>query len=113
MGKIGGVPAFNIKVYNIIFLILIVTSLVISLISHGTLSTAMIELAVAALSLKIILLMHNQGRVNHFQLWILSALEWRLDELRREVRKLNRGKEENAEVPSPSSPPSGEGDDIT
>ena len=84
---------------------MIVTSLVISLISHGTLSTAMIELAVAALSLKIILLMHNQGRVNHFQLWILSALEWRLDELRREVKKLNRPQEESPEVPSPAPPP--------
>ena len=113
VGKIGGIPAFNIKVYNIIFLVLIVTSLVISLISHGTLSTAMIELAVAALSLKIILLMHNQGRVNHFQLWILSALEWRLDELRREIKKLNQRQEESAEGSSPAPPPSGEGDDIT
>ena len=61
VGKIGGVPAFNIKVYNIAFLLLIVTSLVISLISQGKLSMAMMELAVAALSLKIILLMHNQS----------------------------------------------------
>lgn len=111
VGKIGGVPAFNTTIYNIAFLVLILASLIISLLSHGTLSTAMIELAVGALSLKLILLMHNQGRVNHFQLWILSALEWRLDELRREVRKLNHPQEPAAK--SPPEAPSGNPNDIT
>jgi hypothetical protein len=88
VGKIGGMPNFNTRMFNIIFLILVVVCLVFSLVSVGTLRLAMLELAIAALTAKIIYLMHNQSRVNHFQLWILTSLEWRLNELLKEVRKV-------------------------
>jgi len=81
VGKIGGMPNFNTKIFNIVFLILIVGCLAISLFSRGTLQLALLEVAIAALSAKIIYLIHNQGRVNHFQLWILTSLEWRLNEI--------------------------------
>ena len=82
VGKIGGVPAFNTKIFNIIFVTLVVISLAISLITEVPRTRlAMIELAVAALSLKLIFLINKQARVNHFQLWILSSLEWRLNEI--------------------------------
>ena len=87
VGKIGGVPTFNTRLFNIIFLILVVVILVLSLVSAGTLRLAMLELAIAALTAKIIYLMHNQSRVNHFQLWVLTSLEWRLNELLKEVKK--------------------------
>jgi hypothetical protein len=32
--------------------------------------------------------MHSQARVNHFQLWILSSLEWRLNEVVKEIDKV-------------------------
>jgi hypothetical protein len=48
----------------------------------------MIELASAAVSVKIIYLIHCQMRVNHFKLWVLSSIEWRLNELTRLVRKI-------------------------
>ncbi len=82
VGKIGGVPAFNTKIFNIIFVTLVVISLAISLITEVPRTRlTMIELAVAALSLKLIFLINKQARVNHFQLWILSSLEWRLNEI--------------------------------
>jgi len=85
VGKIGGVPTSHAKIFNIIF-ILVLVILAISLISGGTLRLAMVELAVAALSMKFIYLIHNQARVNHFQLWILSSLEWRLNEIYKEIK---------------------------
>ncbi len=86
VGKIGGVPAFNTKVFNIIFVTLVVVSLAISLITEVPRTRlAMIELAVAALSLKLIFLINKQARVNHFQLWILSSLEWRLNEIMKAI----------------------------
>ena len=86
IGKIGGVPTVNTKLFNIIFAIFVAVCLVISLLSGGTLRLAMIELALAVLSIKIIFLIHNQARVNHFQLWILSSLEWRFNELVKEIK---------------------------
>ncbi len=32
------------------------------------------------------LLMHKQARVNHFEFWILSSLEWRLDQIMKEIK---------------------------
>ncbi len=87
VGEIGGVPRTHAKVFNIIFIILIIVILIISLVSGGTVRLAMVELAVAALSVKLIYLIHNQARVNHFQLWILSSLEWRLNELCKEIKE--------------------------
>ena len=82
VGKIAGMPTFHTKIFNIVFVSLIVVSLVGSLVTvQARVRLAMIELAVAALSLKLILLMNNQARVNHFQLWILSSVEWRLNEV--------------------------------
>ena len=50
----------------------------------------MIELATVALSVKIIYLIHLQMKVNHFQFWIMSSLEWRLNELLRLVKNLEK-----------------------
>ena len=90
VGKAGGVPTFNTKAFNIIFFTLVIASLVVSIMAKGTLRLAMSELAIAAISFKLIFLMHSQSRVNHFQLWILTALEWRLNEMMREIREIRQ-----------------------
>lgn len=81
IGQIGGMPTSQSRVFNIIFIVLVICCLIASLLSEGTVRLAIVEVAVALLSLKIIFLMHNQARVNHFQLWILTSIEWRLNEL--------------------------------
>ena len=86
VGQVGGVPAFNTTLFNAIFAVVIATCLVISLIGGGVLRLGMIEIAVTAVSLKIMFLIHKQGRVNHFQIWILSSLEWRLDQMMKELK---------------------------
>ncbi|MHC5057550.1 MAG: hypothetical protein ACYTKD_22980 [Planctomycetota bacterium] len=45
-----------------------------------------IEFAVTAVSIKLMFLIHKQARVSHFQLWILSSLEWRLDQIMKEMK---------------------------
>lgn len=86
VGRIGGVPTFNTTVFNVIFAIVIVGCLAVSLVWGGVIQLGMIELAVTAVSLKIMFLIHKQSRVNHFQLWILSSLEWRLDQMMKEIK---------------------------
>ncbi len=90
VGKIGGVPRFNAKLFNILFATAVFTCLVLSLLSRGTLRLAMLELATAALSIKLIYIIHNQARVNHFELWILSSLEWRVNELHKKIDTLKK-----------------------
>jgi hypothetical protein len=90
IGKIGGVPTFHTKLINAIFIIIITASVTISIVSGEKLRLLMIELATVTLSIKIIYLIHCQMRINHFKFWILSSIEWRLTEMRRELKELKR-----------------------
>jgi len=90
IGKIGGVPKFRTKLINAIFVIIIAASVVGSLIGGEQLRLLMVELATVALSVKIIYMIHLQMRVNHFQFWILSSLEWRLNEGMRYIKQLKK-----------------------
>jgi len=90
IGKIGGVPKFRTKLINAIFVIIIVASMVVSIIRGEQLRLLMIELATVTLSVKIIYMIHLQMRVNHFQFWILSSLEWRLNEGMRYIKQLKK-----------------------
>jgi hypothetical protein len=88
IGQIGGVPKFRTKLVNAIFIAVIVASVVISVIAGEKLRLLMIELATVTLSVKIIYLIHCQMRINHFKFWILSSIEWRLTEMRKEIKQL-------------------------
>ena len=88
IGQIGGVPKFRTKLFNAIFIVVIAASVVISVIAGESLRLLMIELATVTLSVKIIYLIHCQMRINHFKFWILSSIEWRLTEMRKEIKKL-------------------------
>lgn len=90
IGKIGGVPKFSTKLINTIFIIIIVASVGISIIGGNDLRLLMIELATVTLSLKIIYLIHCQNRINHFKFWILSSIEWRINEMMTLIRQLKK-----------------------
>lgn len=86
IGKIGGVPKFHSKLINIIFIIVIAVSVVVSIICGEKWRLLMIEFATVALSAKILYMIHCQMRVNHFKFWILSSIEWQLIELRKQMK---------------------------
>lgn len=87
VGKIGGVPTFNTKLANWIFIVVIVITLAISIIGGKRYQLLMIEIATVALSAKIIYMIHCEMKINHFKLWMLSSIEWRLNEIMKHVRK--------------------------
>jgi hypothetical protein len=81
IGKIGGVPKYRTKIVNILFLIVIIASIIASTVAGDKLRLLMIELAMVALSLKIIYLVNLLMRMDHFKFWILSSIEWRINEM--------------------------------
>lgn len=88
VGKIGGVPKFRTKLINVIFILVIVVSVIGSIIGGERLRLLMIELATVTLSMKIIYMIHYQMRVNHFKFWILSSIEWRINEMAKQIKQL-------------------------
>ena len=93
VGKIGGIPKTQANVINAVFIVVIVVSLVVSLVGGEKWRLLMIEVATVALSLKIIYLIHSQMRVAHFEFWILSSLEWRINEIMKQLRELKKTQE--------------------
>jgi hypothetical protein len=93
IGKIGGMPTFHEKLMNIVFIVVIVVSVTISFFADEKLRLLMIEIATVALSLKIIYLIHCQMKINHFKFWILSSLEWRLNEMMKILKRLDKSED--------------------
>jgi hypothetical protein len=90
VGKIGGVPKFRTKLVNILFIAVIIVAGVISIFSGEKLRLLMVELTTIMLSVKIIYMIHYQMRVNHFKFWILSAIEWRINEMMVRIKKIEK-----------------------
>lgn len=90
VGKIGGVPKTQARLINALFIIIVVVSVIISLVGGKDWQLLMIEIATVTLAIKIIYLIHTQMRVNHFEFWILSSLEWRINEIMKQLREIRK-----------------------
>ncbi|UCD50890.1 MAG: hypothetical protein JSW27_25620 [Phycisphaerales bacterium] len=90
VGQIGGVPKSKVRLVNALFIIVLVITVAISLVADEKWRLIMIELATVTLSVKIIYLIHAQMRVAHFEFWILSSLEWRVNEIMKQLRHLKK-----------------------
>jgi len=49
-----------------------------------------IELAVLLVSIKIIWMIHKGTKVEHFQFWVLNSIEFRLNDLSKHVREIEK-----------------------
>ena len=75
---------------NAIFIVILAISVILSVILGEKWQMMMIELATVTLSLKIIYLIHCQVKVNHFKFWILSSIEWRLNDVKKQIIQLRK-----------------------
>lgn len=90
VGKIGGVPKTQANLINALFIAIVVISVLVSVLGGKDWQLLMIEVATVTLSIKIIYLIHSQMRVNHFEFWILSSLEWRINEIMKQLREIRK-----------------------
>ena len=49
-----------------------------------------LEIAVLLVSIKIIWMMHKSTKVEHFQFWILNSIEFRLNDVAKQLRNLEK-----------------------
>ena len=108
LGRVGGVDhAKRDKLLNVVFVAILVL-----LLGHDVLQHALkfssplpplvsIELGVLLVSVKIIWMIHKQSKVEHFQFWILSSIEFRLNDVARDMREVKRGLK--TEEPAPGA----------
>ncbi len=90
IGRIGGVPKTRANLINALFIVIVVVSVVVSFVGGKDWQLLMIETATVTLAIKIIYLIHTQMRVAHFEFWILSSLEWRVNEITKQLREIRK-----------------------
>ena len=91
LGRIGG-RSFSKKDnwINIGFLVLILGLFVMELTTDYMPRLMSLELGVLMVSIKIVFMIHSQQKVNHFQFWILNSIEFRMNDMSKRVRKMER-----------------------
>ncbi|MCK4665310.1 hypothetical protein KAU33_01080 [Candidatus Dependentiae bacterium] len=67
-----------------------IRKLIGALLLHGVKRLISIEVGVLLISLKLIYFLHNEAKVNHFQFWILSTLEWKIGELDTKLKRIEK-----------------------
>ena len=90
IGRIGGMPTHKARIINVIFIVLVLAVFGMSLIWGGRIRFFMIELGILLLSLKLVYFLESHIKLNHFQFWILSSLEWRMDKMDKKLRDISK-----------------------
>lgn len=97
IGQIGGVGATKRdQIINIAFIAAIVLLFIMDVVRHlfgvpiPLPPMFSLELGVLLVSIKIVWMLHKQTKVEHFQFWILSSIEFRLNDLGKLVRQIEQ-----------------------
>jgi hypothetical protein len=91
IGTLGG-KAYSKKdnVINLVFLCIIVVFFVLEITTHFLPANISLEISVLLVSIKIVWMIHSQNRYNHFVFWILNTLEFRINDIAKNVREVDR-----------------------
>jgi hypothetical protein len=97
VGQIGGKHSQKKDhLINIVFIIAMVALFVLDLLRHllhleiPLPQMFSIELAVLLVSIKIIWMIHRGTKVEHFQFWVLNSIEFRLNDVAKHLREIDK-----------------------
>jgi hypothetical protein len=89
IGQIGGQPTTVGKIFNIGMMGFILLTLVAAPFLPETLELPAVEVGLVLLSIKIFIFLHNEAKVIHFQFWMLSSLEWRMNDINKRLARID------------------------
>lgn len=97
VGQIGGKHSQRKDhIVNIVFIIAMVLLFLLDLLRHlfhvdvPLPQMFSIELAVLLVSIKIIWMIHRGTKVEHFQFWVLNSIEFRLNDITKRLREMDK-----------------------
>ena len=97
VGQIGGRPTPMSKFFNILMIVFILATLIAAPFLPHELELPAVEVGIVLLSIKIFIFLHNEAKVIHFQFWMLSSLEWRVNDMTKRIARIDRNIEKIAE----------------
>lgn len=90
VGQIGGTHNSEHMIINFIFIILIVALLILGIVLQKISLFLTLEVAVLLGIFKIIWMFYEAQRANHFQFWIMNSLEYRINEVDKRLRRIEK-----------------------
>ena len=81
--------------HNFLFLFIILTLFILEVSTKFLPAYISLEIGVLLVSIKIVWMIHSQGRSNHFVFWILNTLEFRLNDVAKGIRNLETSMQVN------------------
>jgi hypothetical protein len=97
VGQIGGKGSEKrFRLINITFISAMVLLFILDMLRHlfhvevPLPQMFSLELAVLLVSIKIIWMIHRSSRVEHFQFWVLNSIEFRLNDLSKNLREIEK-----------------------
>lgn len=90
VGEIGGKNNKQHKIVSWIFVLLIGILLILGVVLQKITLFLTLEIVVLLGVFKIIWMFYESQRANHFQFWILNSLEFRLNEIDKRVRRIEK-----------------------
>ena len=97
VGQIGGRQSeLQDRIINISFILILVSLFFADVLRHffhlplpfPTLFS--LEVGILLVSIKIIWMLHRQTKVEHFQFWILQSIEFRLNDLSKKIKNIEK-----------------------
>lgn len=89
VGQIGGKPTPASKIVNIGMMAGILLTFLGAFFLPEDFHLPAIEMGLVLLSIKIFMFLHNEAKVIHFQFWMLSSLEWRLNDMSKRISSID------------------------
>jgi len=91
LGQIGGKDTSKKHmIINLSFLILILVLFFLELTTHFLPSNISLEISVLLVSIKIVWMIHSQQKVSHFEFWILNSIEFKINEMSKRIKKVEK-----------------------
>ncbi len=89
VGRIGGNPTTESRIFNWAMIVLIIACLISAPFLPERWELPAVELGIGLISLKLFMFLRNEAKVTHFQFWMLSSLEWRLNDMGKRLAKID------------------------
>lgn len=91
IGQIGG-KSYSRRdtIINIVFIISIAVLFVLEFTTDLFPTLMSLEFGILLVSVKIIFMIHTQQKTNHFQFWVLNTIEFRINQMDKRIRTIEK-----------------------
>lgn len=90
VGEIGGSNNTHNKIVNTLLILIIVSLLILGGVFNRITPALAIQIAILFGVLKLIWMFYESQKASHFQFWILNSLEYRINEMYKKIKKIEK-----------------------